>query len=790
MTTAILLVFLGALSRLLPHPPNFVALGALALYSGARLPRRLAFVVPVAAMALADVFLDAGSGRGILSPVRLTVYATFVAIVAIGMLGRRWLASASASVAARCAAWPALAAAGSVLFFLTSNFAEWATDPTYPATGAGLALCYAAAIPFFWNTLAADLAGTAVLFGLDAASRRRQPASRRLAAALLFGGAGLLLPALLSGQTPSPAISPTPAPVSEAVVVTATLSPDDERGIGSATTVITRERIEASGATTVLEVLRSVPGLDVSRQGSDGALTSVFLRGTNSTQTLVLVDGARVNSPFFAGYDFSALTTENVERIEIVRGPFSALYGSDAIGGVIQIFTRGATGATTARATLEAGSAGQRQGAGFVTTGAGPLGISASFRDARVDGDRSNEDWRERNGSFRVESRLGEDARVAVEGSILDGETGNPGAVGNFDPTARGLFREERIALPVSFSPAEGHRANVLFASVDSKPSFRDPVNGFDSDTDARSLQGRVSDAWTSGAHSLTAFGSWDRWKVDDHSNFGTNLSGQVSTLWGAGLQDAIRLGASLTATAGLRYDRHSEFGSAWSPRATLAWLSSDSLWKARLSAGRAFRAPTVGELFYPFFGNPDLAPERSSSYEAGVERYFAGGRAEISLFWNDLTNLIAPDFTTSQNKNIGRARTRGVEAAWQLRLLASLDADVSYTYLDAQDRVAGTALLRRPRHRASVSLSWRPVPPLTVSPRAVFVGSRRDIDGLTFGPTESPSYTRVDLFARWDLGHVAPYARLENATDRRYAEVNGYPAPRRRWAGGMEVKF
>ena len=783
MTTAVLLVLLGALSRLLPHPPNFVAIGAVALYAGARLPRRWAYVVPVAAMAAADLVLDAGTGRAILSPVRLTVYGSFLATVLLGRIGRRRLAERPLRV--RFAAWPALAATGSVLFFVASNFAEWLTDPTYPKTLAGLLLCYTAAIPFFPNTLAGDLAGTAVLFGLDAASRRLRRASLAAAAAALA-----LLAAPRFARAQAPASVPTPAPVSESVIVTATSTPEDERAIGSATTVITRERIEESGATSVLEVLRTVPGLDVSRQGSDGSLTSVFLRGTNSTQTLVLVDGSRVNSPFFAGYDFSALTTENVERIEIVRGPFSALYGSDAIGGVIQIFTRPASGEAAGRATVEAGSAGQRQGSAFASIAAGPVGIAASFRDARVDGDRANEDWRERNGSLRLETRVSDRLRVGLEGSILDGETGNPGAVGNFDATARGLFREERLAVPVSFVPADGHDARVLLAAVASKPSFRDPAGGFSSDTDARTLQGRASDSWTAGAHALTAFGSWDRFDVDDRSNFGKNLDGRTSSLWGAGLQDAIRLGRAVTVTAGVRYDRHSEFGSAWSPRATFAWLSTDALWKARFSAGRAFRAPTVGELYYPFFGNPDLAPERSTSWEAGLERYFPGGRAEVSLFWNDLTNLIAPDFTTSRNANIGRARTRGVEAAGTLRLTGSLDGEASYTYLDAEDRTTGLALLRRPRHRASLALSWRPVHVLTISPRAIFVGRRPDVDGLTFARTESPSYTRVDLSVRWDLGRIAPYARLENATDRRFAEVNGYPAPRRRWAGGVEAKF
>src|ERR1700730_17151838 len=132
--------------------------------------------------------------------------------------------------------------------------------------------------------------------------------------------------------------------------------------------------------------------------GGPGSQTSAFLRGANSTQTLVLVDGVSVNSPFFPGYDFALLSTENVERIEIVRGPFSALYGSDAIGGVVQIFTRPASEAPSARVTAEGGNAGRKRVSAFVTGGEGPFAAAASFRYAGFGGERPNSDWRERNG--------------------------------------------------------------------------------------------------------------------------------------------------------------------------------------------------------------------------------------------------------------------------------------------------------------------------------------------------------------------------------------------------------
>ena len=580
------------------------------------------------------------------------------------------------------------------------------------------------------------------------------------------------------------------APVSENVVVTATAAPEPEPAIGAATTVITRERIEAGGYRTVAEVLRLVPGLDLVRSGSDGSVTFAQMRGANSTQTLVLVDGERLNSPFFPGYDLSGLTTENVERIEVVRGPFSALYGSDAIGGVIQIFTRRAAPGLAGRATLEAGSAGQRGGSVYAGFASPTLGFDAAYRDNRVDGDRVNSDWRARNGSARFEAAAGDFARFALEAAVDDSRLGVPGPVGGESPHARYGTREERIALPVFLRPAEGHEATLLLADVVGRPTFDDPDSGFSSATRARSLQARIADAWTAGPNRLTGFLSGERGTVDDRSNFGVNLDGQHTSIWGAGIEDTLRLAARVTVTAGVRYDRHSQFGQAWSPRATVVWASADTLWKVRASGGSAFRAPTVGELYYPFSGNPDLKPERSTSWELGAERYLGAGRVEASLFWNDYRDLIVYDFSRLANFNVGRARSRGAEVAWRQEVGRSVAVDAGYTYLDAKDLVSGDPLIRRPRHRAFLSADLRPLTGFSFSPRAILVGRRADRDALTGGAVEQPSYVRFDVFARYELGRFAPFARVENLTDRRYEEVAGYPAPRRRWSGGLEARF
>ena len=772
MTTAVLLVFLGALSRLIPHPPNFVALGALALYSGARLPRRSAFLVPLAAMALADFVLDFGTGRAVFSTTRIAIYGSFVLIVLAGRLARETSGPLRLT---------ALSVAASLLFFVLSNLAEWMGGALYPKTAAGLALCYAAAIPFFWNTLFADLAGTAVLFGLDRLSRRER--RRALAAACVALTSLLAPPAARAQQVP---------PASADVVVTATSVPEDESEVGSAVTVITRQELEQHESVTVSDVLRSVPGLDVVQQGTPGSLTSLFTRGTNSTQTLVLVDGVRMNSPYFGGYDWSGLTTENIDRIEVARGPFSALYGSDAIGGVVQIFTRPGSEGVSGRATGEAGNQGQGQGSASVSAGEGPFSAAGSYRYEAYDGNGPNSDWRQRNGSASLQARLGDAGRIGVEWGLVEGEVGNPGAIGGFGypSTARGFTHESRVSVPGNFALSDDNHLDVLLAGVQSEPAYRDTAGGFESQTDARTLQASVSDTARLGNHTLTAFGSWERWRVDDASNFGVNLDDARTTLWGLGAQDTATLGA-FTVTAGLRYDHYTTYGDAWSPRGTIAWLSTDRLWKIRASGGTGFRAPSIGELYYPFSGNPGLQPEKSVSAEVGGERYIGNGRAEISVFWNDLKDLIVYDFNSQRDVNVGHARTDGVEIGWRQTISPELAVDASYTYLRTEDVESGDPLLRRPKNSAAVGVSWMPLPTLNLSPRLLYVGSRADADPGTGDPITDPSYLRVDLIARWQASaNLAPYLRAINLTNHAYEEAAGYPAAGRLVSAGLDVKF
>ena len=574
-------------------------------------------------------------------------------------------------------------------------------------------------------------------------------------------------------------------PASESVVVTATRSPEDEGELGSATTVITRERIEKSGATTVLELLRSVPGIDVLRLGGDGGQTSTLLRGTNSTHALVLVDGARVNSPYFPGYDFSAQTTENVERIEIVRGPFSALYGSDAIGGVIQILTRTATARATARVTLEAGDAGQRQGSVFFSAGTGPFAAAASYRDAR---------GRRRPGELRLAGRrIAATGRVLRrlgdgrdEGAVLEGEFGLPGRRRRGD-AQRPLRLPRRAAQVPCLTPVAGHAASFLAAYVVSRPTSSAWRSASTRRPHARTLQLYASTAGRRAATSA-ALVSLERWTVEDV----TRRERRSTTTRTAGRRGAGR-GRARTAgdgDGGLRYDRSSDFGDAWSPRANVAWRSADGRWKLRASGGAAFRAPTVGELFYPFSGNPELEPERSISWEVGAERLSRKVGKGGGLALLERSRELSSRLCHVEKRERREGRTRGVELAGGQEIFDRLDVDRVTPGSKPRTAVRATTCCGGPVIApSSRSLHGR---------RAFFdLAARRvrrkagiEADGVPSSAASSTVARTDRSLTRTTSAGFAPYAGWRNAADRRYSEVDGYPAPSRRGRRGLEVNL
>ena len=594
-----------------------------------------------------------------------------------------------------------------------------------------------------------------------------------------------------------PAPQPAASKIAADVVVSAEAAPEPSSSLGAAATVIDATEIARTRATTLVDLLRTVPGLDVVQSGGAGGVTSLFLRGASSTQTLVLVDGVTLNSPYFGGTDLSAISTANVERVEVVRGPFSALYGSEAIGGVVQIFTkRSADAGVSGHASFALGNAGGKEG--FLEGGFSEGALAATFALRRTlsSGDQFNEFFSGSTLSGALTARLSEGATAGVVVRRDSGRTGIP--TDGVSPTPQRWTSAETttVEIPLSFSLSKNLSLSASVRYTRDQPEYADPADPFftSSTTDARRAGGRVAALGTWGAHRLAAGVDYERTQVSNESNFGVALDDAAARTVAVFAEDRLALFSDrLVATAGVRWDDHSAFGGAVSPRVTLAWRALPSL-KLRAAAGSAFRAPSLGELYYPYSGNPNLQPERSTGWEVGAEQTLAEGVVgEVTGFWNDIRDLIQYDAQTFSNGNIGHARTRGVEVAVRTAVGERAFLRASYTYLDAQDLDAGAALIRRPRHRASLTAgsgfgaggSW--------SATGLFVGARPDRDAADFTTVvESPSYLRVDAAVTLPplVLTLSPWVRVTNVFDRSYAEVNGFPAPGRRFLAGLEASF
>ena len=587
------------------------------------------------------------------------------------------------------------------------------------------------------------------------------------------------------------------AGVATEVVVTASAAPEDAVALGVAATVIDRAAIERSRAATVADLLRSVPGVTVAQSGGPGGVTSLFLRGTNSNSTLVLVDGVKLNSPYFGGVDLSSLGTANVERIEVVRGPFSALYGSEAIGGVVQVITRRAdTDGFAGQAHFGLGNGSAREGGVNAAFRNGPIGVTAGFRRGTTGGDLPNEFFEGTDLSAGLDFQIAPDAKAGITVKRESSRTGIPFSGATATPLRATTADTTLVSVPVSVALGARTTLEAAGTFANDRPTFSDPDDpwGFTfSETKARRAGGRVVLSHTSGANRISVGTDYERTSVDNEDSYGVQLDGLTTSTWSVFAEDRLSLADErLAITAGVRRDENSAFGATTNPRVALSWRVAPAV-KLRAAAGSAFRAPSTGELYYPFSGNAALRPEESVSYEAGAE--WAPGRGlvfEASFFRTNVKDLISYDFATSTNENVGRARMTGAEATLRGTISTATWASASYTWLDTEDRDTGLPLLRRPESRASVTFGGDLGRGATAELTGLYVGERADVDVVTYARVTSPAYFRVDLAATGPrlFDHLAPFVRVTNLLDRDYAEVAGYPSPGIRFVAGVDVAF
>jgi vitamin B12 transporter len=628
---------------------------------------------------------------------------------------------------------------------------------------------------------------------------------------LKFFSAGLGLAAALipfAVQADNPTI-PT-------ITVTATRVPTAASNVPAGITVITRREIIQRGYTTLAQALGAVPGLNVVQSGGPGGEASVFIRGTNSEDVLVLIDGVPANDPSDpnGAFNFGEDVLDDLDRIEIVRGPMSGLYGTNAVGGVINLITLQGSGQPKADIMLAGGLPSQGRGSAAISGSSGPfdyafsgaLDEEAGFDETakRLSVYAGNRDpFRSKTGDVNLGYTPVAGTRVYLILRARDSDTGYPdlgypiyddpneygydenlfGKLGVKSDLLNGLLTTEFFVARV-----EDNRrySNLLDADDPNYSSANDHYHGYRTDAQWNNvLHLPAAGAATSVTFGVEYINDTAKENVDE-SGFTENVNASQHS-WAGHFGAQTTLADRLTITGALRDDAVSSFGNALTGRIGGVFAIPEANLKLKSSYGTSFLAPSLFDLYgvdnFGYVGNPNLRPERSSGYEAGAEFLLPGAAISATYFNSRINDLITttPDFDSEEN--IGRVKISGVETELVVTPATWATADLTYTYTDARDATTNDELLRRPQNTGSATVTLSPTPKITIVPQVEFVGRFIDYlyadDGYPTGDGSADGGTIVNLTGNYQVSDkFSLFAEGKNIFNANFEPVNGLQIP------------
>jgi len=645
------------------------------------------------------------------------------------------------------------------------------------------------------------------------------------------------LPALACAETPPTAPAPTPdvagstaANAGGEIVVVANRSATLLETVGVSTTVLTLPQIRADQALVVSDILAREPGVSFARNGGVGETTSFFIRGAESDQTLVMIDGVRLDDPSApgGGFDFGNLLVGDISRIEVLRGPQSTLYGSQAIGGVVNIVTAVPARPLEGDAQVEGGTydtlygkaaIGGKDGAWTWQMAANyyaTVGVSAF--DQRLGGVEPD-GYHNVGVTTRLGYEIAPDISLDLRGIYLQARSkfdgfDTPPTYAFGDDNEWGATRESIAYAGLNFGLWGERLKNRVAAQYtltqrdDYDPDIPPLTKTFDGrGTNARfEYQGTyaIAEGWTGvfGAESTresitTSSPAYDLPGTPPIKAYDTLNSG-----YGQLQAEPIH---GLNLTTGIRYDEHSTFGGHAVGQASAAWTPNAGRTILRASWGQGFKAPSVYEL-YSAYGYTGLKPEQANGWDAGVEQRVWGGRADLQLtYFNrtttdliefaDCVSIATPQCANGRfgyYDNVAKAEAQGVELTGSIRPIHGLDLNANYTYLDDRNRSPGAdfnnVLARRPANTANLAATYVWPVKLSTTVAVRYAGkSYDDADNTLL----LKSYTLVDLRASYPLGHgLEAYGRIENLFNKAYETAYQYGSLRRGYYGGLRVRF
>jgi len=606
------------------------------------------------------------------------------------------------------------------------------------------------------------------------------------------------------------------------IIVTATKTPTAVKEIASSFTVIGKEDIERSKAQTVEEVLRFVPGLDVVQTGGLGKTTSVYIRGANNQHTLVLVDGVEMNYPISAGrtFNFADLLADDIESIEIIRGPQSTLYGSDAMGGVINIITKKGEKGFQPKLGLEIGShntmkenfslsGGTDKGQYFANISRlDSQGISmASEKLGNREDDGYENTTATTNISYDLTDKLKVKSMVRYDDFSNDIDNGAGAGKDDINHTIEGYNLYSNVK--VGHTAVENrwlHDFNIGYAKHkrddNNDPDIDHPSNLLRSTFKSNLLQLDWQHTITPNEYNTVIAGlEYEKEKGENssysESSFGSytsNISEKSITNKAIYIQDQIKIADKFYPTIGLRYDDHSKFGNETTYKVGAAYLVDKTNSKIKFSYATAFKAPSLYQL-YSSYGDETLNPEKCKGFDIGLEQFLLNDKIfiELSYFHNDFDNLIDYNYNTSSYQNVSKAKTSGVEFGVGVKAAENLQVNATYTYTDTEDKDKQQELLRRAKNKFNIILNYQCTLKLNLNLDLKYVGQRK-MNDYSVSPSvviTKGGYGLVDFVVAYKINTAFEvFAKVLNVFARDYEEVDGYGALGRTFWGGVKAEF
>ncbi len=610
------------------------------------------------------------------------------------------------------------------------------------------------------------------------------------------------------------------------IVVTASRIATPTKEIATSLTVITKQELEQTKKTFAIEALQEVLGLTILQSGAFGSSASVMLRGSNSEHTLVMIDGVEVNDPITPSrtYDFSHIRVEGIERIEILRGPQSTLYGSDAMAGVINIITQEGQGKPRLQLSSLGGSYGTFSGSVGLTGSIEKLHYSFwassltsqgfSAANAALEGNSEADGYKNLSLSFRMGYKASDNIDLDISARFIDthSDIDNYGSAFGDDPNniqtydslylkgqIRGLFLKNRWEQKWTLSSIHSNRET-------DNPT--DEQHMFDADRShykSRSIRmDWQNNLFLHKSNTLTFGGEYQQ-EQGESSYYSESIWGLSTSSFpqnkahntGIYIQDQMRFADVFFLTAGIRHDSHSQSGNSITCRIAPAFSVQQTNTKLKATYGTGFKSPSLYQLYAPAniwgpIGNKNLMPEETTSWDLGIEQDLWDGKVRLSgtYFSSRFENLIEYDYRQGYI-NIAQASSKGAEFGFRFTPVKNLVCSASYSHIVAKDLNTEEALLRRPKDKftASLNLGFLAKGRLVLS--LIHLGARDDLEWINWISTrvQMDAFTLLNAAISWNiLPNIQLYLRMENILNQKYELIRGYGTPSLSAYGGFEI--